>query len=60
MNDIASICQRHVITIAADATLQDAALRMREREASLRGQIAAPARPVLRVPAMGTAGWAMP
>jgi CBS domain-containing protein len=30
MNDIASICQRHVITIAADATLKDAALRMRE------------------------------
>jgi hypothetical protein len=45
MNDIASICQRHVITIAG--------------EASLRGQIAAAARPVLRVPAMGTAGWPM-
>jgi CBS domain-containing protein len=30
MSDLASICQRHVVTIAGDASLQDAALRMRE------------------------------
>jgi CBS domain-containing protein len=39
--------------------LAEALRRGLDREASLRGQIAAPARPALRVPAMGTAGWPM-
>ena len=30
-HDIASICQRHLVTIGRDDTLQDAALRMREQ-----------------------------
>jgi CBS domain-containing protein len=42
------------------ARLGDALRRGREREVERRGTLAAPARPVLRVPAMGTAGWQAP
>jgi CBS domain-containing protein len=41
------------------AGLADVLQRGREREASLRGTRVAPPRPAVRVPAMGTAGWAV-
>ena len=40
------------------AGLADALRKGLEREIAQRGAIAAPARPALRVPAVGTAGWA--
>lgn len=43
--------------IAPLAGLAEVLRRGLEREAAERGAIAAPARPVLRVPPMGTAGW---
>lgn len=45
--------------IAPLAALADVLRQGLEREAAERGAIAAPARPVLRVPPMGTAGWPM-
>jgi CBS domain-containing protein len=45
--------------IAPLAGLAEVLQRGREREASARGALAAPSRPAVRVPAMGTAGWAM-
>jgi CBS domain-containing protein len=45
--------------VAPLAGLADAMRKGLEREAAERGAIAAPARPRLRVPAMGTAGWSI-
>lgn len=46
--------------VAPLAGLADVLRKGFEREAAERGAIAAPARPALRVPAMGTAGWSLP
>jgi CBS domain-containing protein len=45
--------------IAPLARLADTIRQGLEHEAAQRGALAAPPRPVLRVPAMGTAGWPM-
>lgn len=46
--------------VAPLAGLADVLRKGFEREAAERGAIAAPERPALRVPAMGTAGWSLP